>query len=555
MFRQTRSDACVRPPRCTLAAFSAIAMLATAGCVVDYDSGGADGEADLAMSEGIRYPTARLRPCAQQPMIECGTISVPIDYSKPRGARIDVAVVRARATNAAQRRGALFFNPGGPGGSGVEAVTLGLEDFASLREHFDIISMDPRGVGLSQPVECAFTPSPPPRDAGRAAFFDAIGPAFLQSCLARSGELATQVTTANVARDLDAFRAALRERQLTYFAVSYGTILGATYAAMFPSRVRAMVLDSALPPEWFGDFLVGLRNEGAAAAERTLQRLDSLCRGDATCPLRGAGVTATLDKVVGELAASPVTSPDGAVTLDGNAVLNLAVNATFYDEAAGWPTYVAALAGSAAGDHSIFLELLREAKAEQAGQPEGVLASSAFYAVVCSDSGTRRGARDYLPAFRQADLAFPHFSVVNPSSYTSLFTPPLEVAPACAAWPRNPPPQLAAARDRVAPPIVLVGNEYDHSTPWTWTRRLARELGAEASLIHYEGGGHTIVGGSACVDDAVFAYLFDLEAPPPGLSCPANPVSFEAQPLRGRALAASSLRARRHRFFAPAQRP
>jgi pimeloyl-ACP methyl ester carboxylesterase len=464
-------------------------------------------------------------------MTECGKLNVPVDYRKPQAERFDVAVVRARATGPGTRIGALFFNPGGPGASGVDAVTLGLDDFAGLRQRFDIVSLDPRGVGLSNPVVCDFEPQNPPSGARREAFFDAIGPAFLNSCVARSGRFSTQVTTANAARDIDAFRAALREPKLTYFAVSYGTILGASYAALFPARVRAMVLDAALPPEWFNDFLIGLRNEGAAAGERTLRRIDQLCRADAACPLRHQGVIRTLDQVVATLNARPVTSADGAVVLDGTAVLNAAVNAYFYDETQGWPDYVAALAGSAAGDHSKFLMFLQDAKAE-GGSDNGDVVGSAFYSVLCSDSATRLRARDYLPAFHAADVAFPHFGIVNPSSFTGFFTPPLEAAAACAAWPRNPPPPLETVPDRVEVPIVLIGNEYDHSTTWDWTRRLAKKLGAEDSLIHYEGGGHTIYGSSPCVDEAVDAYLSDLEAPPPGLSCAANPVSFGPQTLR-----------------------
>jgi pimeloyl-ACP methyl ester carboxylesterase len=530
-----------------LGALGAVTLAAPA-CTTDDDPSlaGDGGESDVTQSDGVAYPAVHFQPCAQQPTVECGTVNVPVDYRKPRGERLDVAVVRARATNPTQRIGVLFFNPGGPGDSGVEAVALGIANFASLRERFDIISLDPRGVGLSKPLGCDFVPQAPPNGGGLERFFDGQGPALLRSCLASDGDFATQVTTANVARDLDAFRAALREPKLTYVAVSYGTILGASYAALFPSRVRAMVLDSALPPEWFGDFLVGLRNEGAAAGERTLRRIDRLCRADAMCPLRQQGVIRTLDKVVARLDAHPAPSADGAVILDGTAVLNLAVNATFYDETDGWPAYVSALAESAAGDDSTFLGLLQEAKAEQGDPPSGEFSSSSFYAVLCSDSGTRLRARDYVPAFYAADDAYPHFSIVNPSSFTSLFTPPLEAVAACSTWPRNPPPPLATVRDRVSPPIVLIGNEYDHSTPWAWTQRLASELGADRSLIHYEGGGHTIVGSNPCVDEAVNAYLFDLAAPPPGLSCAANPVSFgpkpvAAPPLRWRARSRSLL--------------
>jgi pimeloyl-ACP methyl ester carboxylesterase len=506
-----------------------VAALAAPACAAHGGDKVADNGSEVNAAEKPSAPVA-FSPCAEVPEAECGTLTVPIDYQKPRGERLDLVVARARATGPGKRLGVLFFNPGGPGGSGVEAVfdaVLGGGPLAKLRERFDLVSFDPRGIGRSQPVECNFEPPATPAgadDEQLAAFFDSLGPTFLSSCLQRSDSLATRMGTADVARDIDALRSALREPEITYFGVSYGTILGATYASLFPRRVRAMVLDAALPPEWYSDYLVELRNENAASSELILQHIDELCREDEACPLREQGVVETLDRVVAELDAIPFVADDGAIVIDGATVLNVGANSAFYDESEGWPFYVRALAGAAEGDYELFLGALREA--QPSGEDDG-FGSSGFYAVVCADSATRRSGSDYVASFRAGDGVFPHFGArANPSSFTSLLTPPLEVAAACSAWPATEPTPLRNVQGRVKQPIVLFGNDFDHATPLGWTRRLAQSLGMANNLVRYQGGGHVAFGSSPCVDETLNTYLFELVPPPVGFTCPANPISF-----------------------------
>jgi pimeloyl-ACP methyl ester carboxylesterase len=194
---------------------------------------------------------------------------VPLDYDRPRNRRITLALIRLPATDQARRVGTLFPNPGGPGGSGVDFVrgAAKLVYTPALRARFDIVGMDPRGVGGSTPVRCfasraeevafeatyPYIPNPwQERLAARKSL------ELAARCWARSGWLLPHLSTANVARDLDLLRQAVGDAGLNYLGYSYGTFLGATYANLFPGRVRALVLDSVINPALYARRQPGL---------------------------------------------------------------------------------------------------------------------------------------------------------------------------------------------------------------------------------------------------------------------------------------------------------
>src|ERR1700712_3068438 len=188
---------------------------------------------------------------------QCTRLTVPLDYSQPDGRTIELAVLRAPAARRGQRVGQLVVNPGGPGGSGVDYASSGSSTFGDqLTNYFDIVGFDPRGVGQSTPLECAGTAQtdeflsadPDPDTPAEARRLDRLTREFGQGCLSRSGELTRHVSTVEAAKDMDILRAALGERQLDYLGASYGTLLGATYANLFPTHVRRMVLDGAIDP-------------------------------------------------------------------------------------------------------------------------------------------------------------------------------------------------------------------------------------------------------------------------------------------------------------------
>ncbi len=461
----------------------------------------------IVVEEAFRHGSRlSFSPCAEAPELECGQLSVPVDYARPRGARIELATVRAAATGP-DRKGVLFVNPGGPGASGVDFVIQALSLFTALREHFDIISFDPRGTARSAPVDCEVAlPAAPTSGAleAVAAFNDELGRRYAAACQDQFGALASQVGTNNAARDIDVFRAALGERKMNYLGFSYGTILGASYATLFPDRVRAMTLDANTPPAWFADYLVELDVEGSNGAEAALQRIDQLCSASSSCALRTAGVVATFDRVVARLNANPVPTPDGVIS---GLSVTFAVFSALYGEAFGWPAIPPALARFDNGDY-------RGLPAFPTEDSATALVSGGF-AIACNDSTSRRPGLDYLPLQGAAYAAAPRFGGVN-----------FGIAPAlCSAWPRPPVTPLSNLRTRGS--IVLLGNDFDPATPMTWSRNMAASLGSKALLVRYRGGGHTIYGsGSACIDTAVERYFVSLTAPAAGLTCPASTTPF-----------------------------
>lgn len=453
-------------------------------------------------------------PCPEDGTLDCGTLTVPVDYRKPFGEKLDIAVIRAKATGPGKRIGVLVGNPGGPGPSGVDQL-LGLvriPEIARARERFDIIGFDSRGIGRSRQVTCKVDfgefPGADGSDEELAAYFDESGRRFAQACREQNGSFVGKLGTANVARDMDMIRRGLGERQISYASGSYGSVLGATYASMFPERVRAMMLDGAVAPE-FRDYFVETWQEFSSSFEHAFQRLDQLCRRDPACALAESGVVPVFDEVAGRLADSPVTSPDGLI-LNRAALQDIV--AILLDRERNWPLIVTALAGARESDFGLLFQILPFVVSEPG-------TFGAFFPITCADYGTRRSATEYLPVDEANGSLFPRFF--------GRFFVAGSTAP-CTAWPAAEPPAIRNVQSRIDNPILIVGNDFDTRTPLNHARRLARALGAEKTLVRYLGSGHTgFLSTTDCVDDTILDYLLNLRIPKEGATCAAQPISFE----------------------------
>src|SRR5262252_6288280 len=189
---------------------------------------------------------------------QCATAPVPLDYRHPNGQKISLALMRLPASDPSERIGSLFIDFGGPGGPDITDLVNRADTVFSpaTRARFDLVTWDPRGVEYSDPVNCFATdtadsnyynsiPVFPYPQSGEPAFFKLnaqLGP----DCLRRSGVLLRHVSSADTARDLNVLRQAVGDPKLSYLGFSYGTVIGATYANLFPDKVRAMVLDGTL---------------------------------------------------------------------------------------------------------------------------------------------------------------------------------------------------------------------------------------------------------------------------------------------------------------------
>ncbi|MCP2329343.1 pimeloyl-ACP methyl ester carboxylesterase [Hamadaea flava] len=205
--------------------------------------------------------------------LQCGTLRVPLDYRRPNGRSITIGFTRLPAADHAHRQGALAVNPGGPGGSGyLMPLELAMSPTtAGLHDTYDMIGLDPRGVGYSTRATCeepqslaaANRPDAPTRDEALEMYNAMV--AGNRECLAHQGEFLRQVTTENISRDLDAVRAGLGERRISFLGVSWGTWFGAVYRSLFPARVDRMWIDSTAPPRFYGDQFITARSTATEA--------------------------------------------------------------------------------------------------------------------------------------------------------------------------------------------------------------------------------------------------------------------------------------------------
>jgi pimeloyl-ACP methyl ester carboxylesterase len=495
------------------------ALLLIAGC-----AGPSEPEATRdTPPELSKFYGQRLQWSACAKHFQCAKLTVPLDYSAPEGKTIQIAVVRAPATDPAHRIGSLVTNPGGPGGSGVDYVESAYpespdeeSDFGpALREQFDIVGFDPRGVGASAPIQCLDDAKldqfaaldPTPTTPEQINTFVAGYRDFIAGCQSRSGDLLSHVSTQDAARDVDVLRAALGDPKLNYLGYSYGTYLGATYAELFARRVGRFVLDGPLPPD-LNSQQVDLRQARGFQVE--VDRFIGDCATHPDCPL-GTDPKAGAAKLAAFLAdTGPHPVPTGTPRPLGAGLAQTGVLSAMYDSPFSWPRLRRALSEAFAGDGHRLLKLADQYnERKRDGHYDNT--NQANVAINCLDQPDDvRSVADVqaeLPQYRQASwLAGPA------DAWSDLM---------CALWPvkaQGHPHQVHYSGN---PPVVVVGNTQDPATPYPGAQDMARQLGA-AVLVTYDGDGHTAYGRDIeCIDNLVDAYLTRGQVPPDNTVCPA----------------------------------
>ncbi len=455
-----------------------------------------------------RFYTQQLvwQPCDNS--FQCASLLVPLDYSHPSGATLHIAVVRQPSSGS--HEGSLIINPGGPGASGISFEEEAASAFSQLTDHYDLVSFDPRGVGQSNPIRCLSSAQldayvntdPVPANAGQLAAVVNEAKLFANDCYKRNGSYLEHVGTIDQARDMDVLRAALGDAKLTYYGASYGTYLGAKYAQLFPTHIRAMVLDGALNPE---EPVTQENLIQAKGFQTDLEDFLAACVRSGSCPLGSTDAGALAD--VDALQARLTTTPEN---VNGR---ELGAGEFFEGLAAGlyspsdWPELWKTLGNAQAGDGTdllLFADSLTERQSD--GSYTNLIESN--MAINCIDRPSPRSVSTYVADAKAFAKQAPDFGAAI--EYGSL---------PCAFWHVPPVEQLHPVTAPGAPPILVIGTTRDPATPYVWAQALAKQL-SSGVLLTYVGDGHTAyLRHDACVDAVVQSYVDDLVTPKPGKTC------------------------------------
>lgn len=453
-------------------------------------------------------------PCAEQnPIVEteCAVLEVPLDHADLGAGTLDVAVARVRSADPETRIGSLVFNPGGPGGSGVEFLAqVALLMPPGVTDRFDLVGFDPRGVGASTAVTCdveiddSVALVAAGDDEAYAALVDQQA-ADLAACTDETFDVAPYLGTNNAARDLDLLREALGDDGLSYVGYSYGTRLGATYAELFPERVRALVLDAAVKPTTDS---IELDLGQAEGFDRALRNFADACDDDPDCLLQELGpaldVVDGLRREIAEVGSFPTDDGDRILT---PGELDYGIIAALYSKDA-WPFLAQALFTAEVEQDGTLLQVLGDGLAGRRADGTYDNSSVANTFINCADTEDR------------PDVDRVRADAETVAERSEFFSDALRASTGCLGLPQTEDAlTLGAASD--APPILVIGNTGDPATPYEWSVELAEFLDSGV-LYTVEAEGHTAFGTIPCVTQPVVDYLVDLTVPDADASCSDN---------------------------------
>ncbi|HEY6710515.1 MAG TPA: alpha/beta hydrolase [Actinomycetota bacterium] len=468
---------------------------------------------------------------------------VPLDYDRPKGKQITLALARLPAADPSRKIGSLFLNPGGPGGSGVDFL-FGAGPFLysdEVRARFDLVGFDPRGIMRSSPLRCfdtfdesiaALAPFQFPVTRQEERVWIHSDRALSRACAEHAGSILDHMSTANVARDMDLLRRAVGDTKLTYAGYSYGSYLGATYANLFPGKVRALIVDGVLDPvAWStgrGDqartlpFSTRLRS--AKGAYETLQEFFRLCdAGGPNCAFSQGNPARRFARLTKRLLREPVEFPDGegGTFLVTYAELVGTTLGVLYDPA-GWPEWAEVLQQldelTSPATAAASLKAVRARLGAAFQQEEYPNFVEGFPGVACSETHNPSNVGAWARAARAQDRQYPYFG--RPWTW---FTS------GCEPWPGWDDDHFDGPWNHsTANPVLVIGNRFDPATPYHGAVTVDRLL-PRSRLLTLAGWGHTSLFASACVDGYVNTYLLTSRVPPKGTVCAPDVVPF-AQP-------------------------
>ncbi|MEV6602066.1 alpha/beta fold hydrolase [Actinoplanes sp. NPDC051346] len=431
--------------------------------------------------------------------LDCGTLKVPVDWEKPRGEKTTLAVVRRRA-DGPNRIGPLLLNNGG-GSSPIEQLRLGLKAGlvkAPLATRFDLIAVDPRGVGESSPISCGR----PQRRAGVTYFprtqaqFQALAADnadLAKQCRRLTGSLFDHLDTASSVRDFDAVREALGAKKVTWYGIHGSTSLGRAYAQMFPHRLRGMVLDTAVDDTL--DPVTRLAGE-STAAETALVRWAAWCDTTASCALKGKSSLAAFDRLVKNADAKPIRARS-LPSLTGEDVRRAAQEHLV--QTLAWPRFGQAIKEALAGN-----------AATLAASPDDTLSPVQAHVLNCVNTPPA--------AATLADLTQLSAMTRSASPHVAGATRAYDTAAGCIGWPHRATRPASPAPARTTPPALILQSTHQSLAAYSEGFSLARQLPGSRVLTR-EGDDYSMILFSGCVQDAFGRYLTQQKLPAPGSTC------------------------------------
>lgn len=491
----------------------AVALVLLTGCISLFapprESGTSTPTGEKVAADVQEYYSQVLEWSACEGGFQCATATAPLDWADPGRATIELALIRSLAGG--EPRGSLLVNPGGPGGSGYDFVRDSVDYAVSARvqQEYDIVGFDPRGVNRSSAVSCYSDPAEldsylfdiPAGERGTDEYrlrAEERAAGFAQACLANTGELLGYVDTGSAARDLDLLRSILGDDTLNYLGFSYGTLLGATYAELYPEKTGRLVLDGAVDPSASDLEISTVQAQGFESALRAYL---AECLGGKQCPFSGSVDDAATDirDLLDRLDESPLRAADGRQL--GSDTMFYAIVFPLYNQA-NWQFLTELFSTVLAGDPQVAFSLADSYYSRDEGGNYSDNSFEAFVAINCGDY-----VATSTPATAEADAA-------EIERAAPIFGPSLagETTP-CADWP------VPAARERRpivaagSAPIVVVGTTNDPATPYIWAQAMSSQL-ENGYLVTYKGEGHTAYNKSnSCVNDAVDNFLIDGTVP------------------------------------------
>lgn len=428
---------------------------------------------------------------------ECAQFEVPLDHSNPSGEKLTLGITRIPAEG--ERAGALFVNPGGPGAT-VDEVPANLASRlpAEVTEQFDIVALDPRGVGEENLVDCGYdwaelygvdaTIDSPEDEAELLATSEA----YVDSCSSAVGDDVLQhMGTRDVARDMDLARQAIGDEQISYLGFSFGTVIGQVYADLFPDKVRAMVLDGVAE---FGKPGVETAGDQAAGFESALQAFAADCDANGECTL-APDTLAQVDALIAAVEDEPIPAEPRDL---GPGELALALAMPLYSDVM-WPNLAQGVLAANNGDGTLMMQL--------ADQYLDLANFDVYFGVNCLDWSWTDSPEEHLAEAASISETAPRFGEAIVNDYIR-----------CAMWPVEGEP-LEPVTAPGTPPILVVATTNDPATPYQAGVNAAETL-EQGVLLTFEGDQHLAVAyGNDCIDSAVATYLVTLETPAEGTTC------------------------------------